>query len=507
MKPTTELFDLIKSLTQTEKRYFKVSASTHFKGEENKYLLLFDSIDEQEEYDEKQIKEKFKGERFVIQLHVVKNYLYNTILKILRSYTSEKNKVVELQSLIRNIEILYDKSLFSHCRKLIVKAKSIAIDYERYAELYQIIDLEKSLARSSAYADMKEKELDNLYKQQKTALDNLDNINDYWRLSTKAFLIKKKYGVPRNEIERKFFTKLLDDRLLKNESLATTYISRSIFHNIRGLNFHTLKDQANLLKECKSMIELMESNPLLLKKDNYISALYNLIIVQIDTGYYKEALQTIKKMRLVDSTSEALITRIFVTSYDTELNVYLKSGDFDKGVSIIPEIESGLKRYKNKINQESEMSMYYNIAYIFFGEQYFDKALEWINKILNKKDLSLRSDIKCYSRILNVLIHLELENFDLVETEIKSTKRFLEHNNFYNPTEKLLLDTLRIYINEKDSGKSELIEEFEYKLNKLSKDNSESEYFDFKSWARAKVKCLPMSDVIKQKGKKSGKQK
>lgn len=505
MKPTTELFDLIKSLTQTEKRYFKVSASTHFKGDDNKYLLLFDTIDEQEIYDEQKLREKFKGEKFTKQLHVAKNYLYNTILKTLRSYTSEKNKVVELQSLIRNIEILYDKSLFGQCRKLILRAKEIATDYDRFAELYQIIDLEKSLARSSAYADVKDEELNDLYQQQKSALEKLSNINDYWRLSTKAFLIKKKFGAPRNETERKFFTKLLDDPLLKNEKFALTYISKSIFHNIRGLYFHTLKDQKNLLKECKSMISLMESNPLLLKKDNYISALYNLIIVQIDTEYYTEALETINKMRTVESTSDALNSRIFFTSYDTEVNVYLRSGEFKKGIGVIPEIESGLKTFRNKINQEALITLFFNLAYLYFGAGKFDKALEWVNKILNDKDISLRRDVKGYARILNLLIHLELGNFDLIDSEIKSTKRFLENNDLYTQTETLLLNMLRTYINEEESNRDELLEMLLHKLSKADNKNQGQDYFDFKAWLKGKIYNKPMSEVISTRDKKARK--
>ena len=58
-----ELFLLIKSLSRTEKRYFRMFANMN-KGSAN-YLRLFDAIDKQEVYDEKTIKEEFQGETFV----------------------------------------------------------------------------------------------------------------------------------------------------------------------------------------------------------------------------------------------------------------------------------------------------------------------------------------------------------------------------------------------------------------------------------------------------------
>ena len=62
MKVTDDLFQLIKSLEQTEKRYFKVFSTMHVKGgESNVYSRLFDAIDRQTVYDEEEIKKQFKG--------------------------------------------------------------------------------------------------------------------------------------------------------------------------------------------------------------------------------------------------------------------------------------------------------------------------------------------------------------------------------------------------------------------------------------------------------------
>ena len=79
MKPSTELFQLIKSLTKSEKRYFKLSSSLQ-SGEKN-YLKLFEAIELQNEYDEEAIKEQFKAETFIKHLPSEKNHLYNLILK------------------------------------------------------------------------------------------------------------------------------------------------------------------------------------------------------------------------------------------------------------------------------------------------------------------------------------------------------------------------------------------------------------------------------------------
>ena len=51
-----DLFQLIRSLSKTEKRYFKIEAGRHSTTNKNNHLRLFDVINEMDEYDEEKIK-------------------------------------------------------------------------------------------------------------------------------------------------------------------------------------------------------------------------------------------------------------------------------------------------------------------------------------------------------------------------------------------------------------------------------------------------------------------
>ncbi len=110
MKPSNQLFDLIKSLTKSEKRFFKLQSALQ-SGDKN-YVRLFDLIDKMNEYDEENVKKTFKGEKFIKHLPSEKNHLYKLILKALRSYYGETSVSSMLKQEIKNIEILYNKALF-----------------------------------------------------------------------------------------------------------------------------------------------------------------------------------------------------------------------------------------------------------------------------------------------------------------------------------------------------------------------------------------------------------
>src|SRR5690554_3084353 len=105
------LFELIHSLSKSEKRYFKIYASRHTIGEENNGIRIFNYIDDQNEFDEKAVHEHFKGEAFLNQFPITKNRLYDQILNALDAFHASKNIDAQLYKMVHSIHILYEKGL------------------------------------------------------------------------------------------------------------------------------------------------------------------------------------------------------------------------------------------------------------------------------------------------------------------------------------------------------------------------------------------------------------
>jgi len=79
---------LIKSLSGSEKRYFKLYATGNRSDKSSKYLLLFDAIDLQETPDEEALKAiVYQGEEIKSRKYSeLKSYLYDLILTALQGY-------------------------------------------------------------------------------------------------------------------------------------------------------------------------------------------------------------------------------------------------------------------------------------------------------------------------------------------------------------------------------------------------------------------------------------
>ena len=113
-------------------------------------------------------------------------------------------------------------------------------------------------------------------------------------------------------------------------------------------------------------------------------------------------------------STDVLVT-IFKDTNIAELQICHLTGDFDKGLSLVEDIVEGMEENEGKLHKEQIVSFYYHIAYIYFGAGKYNKALFWINKVLNDNENTLRQDIYSYARLFNLVIHYELGNHDVLQ--------------------------------------------------------------------------------------------
>ena len=128
------LFDLIDSLTMSEKRFFKIFSQRHVIGEENQYLLMFDFIDKSKNINNETLLEQ----PFSKNLSAEKNYLYRLILKSLNAYYFDFSTKMKVQNLIISAEILAYKGLETQALKTLEKVEKIASEAELFTHLLTI---------------------------------------------------------------------------------------------------------------------------------------------------------------------------------------------------------------------------------------------------------------------------------------------------------------------------------------------------------------------------------
>ena len=70
------------------------------------------------------------------------------------------------------------------------------------------------------------------------------------------------------------------------------------------------------------------------------------------------------------------------------------------------------------------MVLNYKIATLYFGSGDYSTCIDYLQKIINESG-ELRTDLQCYARLLHLMAHYELDNFDIMESLTKSVYRFM----------------------------------------------------------------------------------
>ena len=98
--PSNDLFQLIQSLSKSEKRYFKLFATRHF-DKDNQYLKLFEAIETQLTYQEALLVPIFSEGKSAAHFAVLKKQLYESLLEALHRFDELSNNWQKVYTIAR----------------------------------------------------------------------------------------------------------------------------------------------------------------------------------------------------------------------------------------------------------------------------------------------------------------------------------------------------------------------------------------------------------------------
>lgn len=477
-----ELFVLIKSLSKSEKRYFKLY-SMHNNSNAN-YVKLFDAIEEQDGYDEFSIKHKYKGEAFVKQLHVTKNYLRTMILASLRNYHVEISKDAVLKDYLRNVEILFNKELYQLCSNELKKAEAIAEKYELYTGKLEVLSWRRKLKQAkepSNYSAFYE-----IVNEQEATISVLQNGVEHW----KQMILETWETMGSNPPDKKN---------KPNPQKALTLQSQVLQHNTAYIRYLRKGKRNNSEKELLGLIKLLESNPerLLEEPVAYVSTINNLVSYMIFSKKDDKALIQINKAKSayeqlkLTSDKKSLLKQILRT-YNLELEIYRSKKQIDtNGFEFIRNTEAFIDNNQNKMPKDYLLSFWFQLAHIYYTHKKHDSSLHFVNSILNNKFGDIRYDLQVQVRMLNLLIHFQQENYFVLRYFVDSTRRFIRKKRL---TEAYEDEVLRFFSRMSTVHEYERKEHYKELYNRLF-DADETlvpdgvlDFIDYKSWLEGMMK-------------------
>ncbi len=423
------LFLLVKSLTKSEKRQFKLYVGRLGVNDNSKFLKLFNFLDKAKTYDESDI--LASGIAKKQQLANVKTHLYKQILVSLKLNPSHQNIRSQIREQLDFASILYHKGLYKQSLKILDKAKEVAVQNEEKNLAYEIVELEKIIESQYITRSISGR-ADELTIQAKELSASNVIASKLSNLSLQLYGLFLKTGYVKSEYDSKKIIEYFEARLPKFDIKDLGFREKLwLYKAYLWYNF-LLQDFLNSYRYSLKWVTLFYDNPSMielhpvffLKGNNYL----------LESLFYLRQKEKFSKAlgRLVETVEDEsypkddnLESLIFLYTKTNAINYYFIDGSFKEGLHLIPKIENGLKKYKDRLDEHHTMIFYYKFASLEFGAGNNKECIKHLKKIIDNRSLSMREDLQCFSRILNLVAHYEAGLDYHLESLLRSTYKYL----------------------------------------------------------------------------------
>jgi hypothetical protein len=500
------LFQLIHSLEKGEKRNFKLYIKRNSSKEDLKIVKLFDVLDKMKDYDEKVLLTKIKSIK-KDQLANRKAHLYKQILTSLRLLETDENIDIQLREQLDHARILYNKGLYHQSLKILEKARDNARSNNQYSFMIQILFMEKKIESLHITRSLHDRAI-SLSAESNAASEQISLINKLSNLALQLYGWYIYHGHARNVEDEKMLSDFFHNNLPEEPHAVEGFYQRLYLYQSYTWYAFITQDFLMYYRYTQKWVDLFHNEPMMIghETSHYIKGLHNLISAHFDLRNYEKFDSNLAYLELF-SNSEVLkrnqnnSVQVFIYLYIAKINRHFMHGTFTEGQELVPEIMEKLDEYSAYMDRHRVLVFYYKIASLYFGSGQYSLAVDFLNKIINWK-VDLRNDLQCYARLLNLIAHYELGNFDLLEYLLKSVYRFMAKMENLGAVEEEIFKFLRRSF---ELSPSKLKPEFESLLARLREfENSRTAsrafaYLDIISWLESKISGQHVQDIIRKK--------
>jgi len=500
------LFVLVKSLSKSEKRQFKLYVGRLGVNTDAKFLALFNLLDKIKGYNEQLILDS--GIVKKAQLSNLKAHLYKQILVSLRLNPVNQNIRVQIREQLDFATILYQKGLYKQSLKILDKVKTTAIENEEKNIAYEIVELEKIIETQYITRSIPDR-ADELAVQAKNLSEQNVMTSKLSNLSLQLYGMMLKVGYVRSDEDYQNVKDYFEKHLPNYEIETLGFREKLWLYKAYLWYSFLIQDFLSCYKYAKKWValfyehpEMIRLNPVFFLKGNHY-LLESLFFVK----YSSQIKQTLEQMETIVKSpvfpkNDNLDSLVFLYTNSNKLNLHFLEGNFEKGLYLVKIIEYGINKHSDRIDQHHIMLLYYKIACLYFGIGDNKTCITYLKIIINNKQLKMREDLMCFARVLSLVAHYEAGMDYHLEVQLKSTYKFLLKINDLHAVQKEMIKFLR---NLGNIYPSELRNEFQKLYNELKKyENHPYEkraflYLDIISWLESHLQDKPVAQIIKEK--------
>jgi hypothetical protein len=435
MSNLSALLQLIQTLSKSEKRNFSQYAD--LQQRDKAYYHLYEIIRKGKSQN---IEQDFKRQSPDTDYNSTVSYLWERLVKTLLTFQAKQSEEEIILNGILEIKLLFRKGLVDEAFKLIVRFKDIAKKSEKsdYLLLLEKLELEH-FSRYQFDGIIEEGHLVKLQLQLRNNIRYELNLADHSALYE---LLYYRYLQKGNILSDKDKERL-NDLVVSEMNLAGNQRFESFDLNRNHLLFQSVYfmmtgDHRSSLRTFFELDQLFERNSHLWKDSPlvYVNHLRGILNNLFDSDQVYEMDYFIGKLRyLLKSNSQIIIYQAICVA-ELKKNIILKK--FENGMLAIEQEFEPLFLRADSLAGTDKAELFLFSGLTCFHSKQYKKAASFLRKIIYL-DPTKNNWLWKMIKWLNLLVNLELNEFDYLLNETGSVERLLKKQGVFYPTDKMLM--------------------------------------------------------------------
>ena len=466
-KMVSDLFLLINGLSVGEKRLISISLAGG-SSKKNSQHQIFDLVVAKKVKSDEELSKALKN---VKNLSATKNQLFDKILDLLSSGINSFDVKYHQQYL--KIETLFSRGLFRLALLQIRRLKKEVVKHERFYAIYELYLKEVKVLKAMTRFD----EADQLIHGSMTDLELLSKeIIAFIKVHNQYHLINSYYsknGASRSDLAAKeyedfaFLVEQFEEQQLLKYS-SQFYKNLGLLTTSFGLN-----DLDKCLEQTTELLAIFELTPHEREANlkQHLMVLHSHSEILSLNNMYQEFNLYIDYFKVLKPNSITEEIYIKERYFNLALNNMVQSAQFDNATILLDEFKYAYEEQNLKFNKDFESLLLGLCTSLTMNIGDFKQALRWNNKTQQLpyyKDL--REDLQFASDLMELIIHFELKNFQLLEYRIIAFQKKMKRKEKKYLIEEILLTYLRKLLSAEISDRTKILKDLAVELEKI-KDN------------------------------------
>lgn len=505
MAKADTLIRLVHTLSKAEKRYFRLFSSLQQGGKD--YVKLFDLLESNIFPHASAAREAFSRAHPAANYEVCSKYLYKVIMDCLLHLRLQSNRHANLAGSLIKTEILFERSLHEKAQHELQRIRQAASRSEKHLLLLSAMQLEMQALHMLDFAEISEKDL--LAKQSAinavigSVRHNHQHHNLYELLRYR--LLHK--GTVRTEEQKEALNDLLLHELdlvakmppETQESIKTHLLFQANYFLITGNYHEALKTFHELNHLLETHEEIWADTPA-----EHLYVIEGILDSLRSTGRYEELHLFLEKIR--HFKSEALYIEVMVHRllFIYETASYIDRGDFGHASALQQDYGQVLFGHMHLLDSGKQAEIHLYLALVHLGNEDSNSAYAALEQVLQHTGTYSHLPIFRTFKLIHLLLHYEMGNFEYIRYETRAFRRHLQADSkrshllektvirFLRQGELSPVMANRMAMWKKISQEFDKIRESRYEMQLMK-------LFDFSAWIEAKLKKLPLREILQEK--------